>query len=235
MTQRVAENGCICRPSHWGIRRSRDKVGSTEILPTPGAALVLKLTLLERCTLGKKKPLAVIKVAFSGTGLRRDWDHTDPGESGACYRSLISEIRTAIEAAKKDGIELRPRSFGWVQGESDANANDSVIYAQNLNAMLTSIRKELNVPKLAALIAVNTRFLEGRNQFVPVIIEQQKMVASFDPRWEYVDTSAATIANQVHYDSKGTLEVGRLFAESLFEHRRKNSASTATSNDRHAR
>ncbi len=163
----------------------------------------------------EKKPLAVIKVAFSGTGLRRDWDHTDPGESGACYRSLISEIRTAIEAAKKDGIELRPRSFGWVQGESDANANDSVIYAQNLNAMLTSIRKELNVPKLAALIAVNTRFLEGRNQFVPVIIEQQKMVASFDPRWEYVDTSAATIANQVHYDSKGTLEVGRLFAESL--------------------
>ena len=163
----------------------------------------------------ENKPLAVIKVAFSGTGLRRDWDHTDPGEAGACYRSLISETRTAIEAAKKDGIELRPRAFGWVQGESDANANDSVIYAQNLNAMLTAIRKELDAPKLAALIAVNTRFLEGRNQFMPAIIEQQKLAASFDPRWEYVDTSTATIANQVHYDSAGTLEVGRLFAESL--------------------
>lgn len=163
----------------------------------------------------ENKPLAVIKVAFSGTGLRRDWDHTDPGEAGACYRSLISETRAAIEAAKKDGIELRPRAFGWVQGESDANANDSVIYARNLDAMLTAIRKELDTPKLAALIAVNTRFLEGRNQFMPAIIEQQKLAASFDPRWEYVDTSAATIANQVHYDSKGTLEVGRLFAESL--------------------
>lgn len=163
----------------------------------------------------ENKPLAVIKVAFSGTGLRRDWDHTDPGEAGACYRSLISETRAAIDAAKKDGIELRPRAFGWVQGESDANANDSAIYARNLDAMLTAIRKELDAPKLAALIAVNTRFLEGRNTFMPAIIEQQKLAASFDPRWAYVDTSAATIANQVHYDSKGTLEVGRLFAESL--------------------
>ncbi|MDA1158122.1 MAG: GDSL-type esterase/lipase family protein [Planctomycetota bacterium] len=163
----------------------------------------------------ENKPLAMIKVAFSGTGLRRDWDHTDSGEAGACYRSLISETRAAIQAAKKSGIELRPRAFGWVQGESDANANDSAIYARNLDAMLTAIRRELDAPKLAALIAVNTKFLEGRNQFMPAIIEQQKLVASFDPRWEYVDTSAATIANQVHYDSKGTLEVGRLFAESL--------------------
>ena len=163
----------------------------------------------------ENKPLAVIKVAFSGTGLRRDWDHTDPGEAGDCYRSLISETRAAIQAAKKDGIDLRPRAFGWVQGESDANANDSAIYARNLDAMLTAIRRELDAPKLAALIAVNTKFLEGRNQFMPAIIEQQKLAASFDPRWEYVDTSAATIANQVHYDSKGTLEVGRLFAESL--------------------
>jgi lysophospholipase L1-like esterase len=163
----------------------------------------------------EKKPLAVIKVAFSGTGLRRDWGHTDPGEAGACYRSLISETLAAIEAAKKDGIELRPRAFGWVQGESDANANDSVVYARKLDAMLGAIRKELNAPKLAALIAVNTKFLEGRNQFMPAIVEQQKLAASFDPRFEYVDTSAATIANQVHYDSKGTLEVGRLFAESL--------------------
>jgi lysophospholipase L1-like esterase len=163
----------------------------------------------------ESKPLAVIKVAFSGTGLRQDWDYTDSGDAGACYRSLISETHAAIEAAKKDGIELRPRAFGWVQGESDANANDSVIYARNLDAMLMSIRKELNAPKLAALIAVNTKFLEGRNKFMPAIIEQQKIAASFDPRWEYVDTSAATIANQVHYDSKGTLEVGRLFAESL--------------------
>lgn len=178
-----------------------------------GPEISFARTLYER----EKKPLAVIKVAFSGTGLRRDWDHTDPGDAGACYRSLISETLAAIDTARKDGIELRPRAFGWVQGESDANANDSVVYARNLDAMLAAIRKELNAPKLAALIAVNTRFLEGRNQFMPTIVEQQKLAASFDPRCEYVDTSAATIANQVHFDSKGTLEVGRLFADTLLK------------------
>jgi lysophospholipase L1-like esterase len=162
-------------------------------------------------------PLAVVKVAFSGTGLRRDWDHSDPGDAGACYRSLIAETKAAIAAAKKDGSELRPRAFGWVQGESDANASDSVIYARNLDAMLAAIRRELNAPQLAALIAVNTKFSAGKNQFMPVIIEQQKLAASFDARFEYVDTSAATVANNVHYDSAGTLEVGRLFAESLLK------------------
>lgn len=172
----------------------------------------------------EKKPLAVIKVAFSGTGLRRDWDHTDPGESGACYRSLISEIQAAIVAAEEDGFELRPRAFGWVQGESDANAEDSVVYAKNLEAMLTALRTELQSPNLAALIAVNTKFLEGRNRFMSTIIEQQKLTASFNPRWQYVDTSAATVANQVHFDSEGTLEVGRLFAEALLETEQKTRA-----------
>jgi hypothetical protein len=33
----------------------------------------------------------------------------------------------------------------------------------------------------------------------------------------YVDTSTASIANQVHFDTKGTLMVGRLFATALAE------------------
>lgn len=163
----------------------------------------------------EKKLLAVVKAAFSGTGLRRDWDHTAPGESGACYRSLIAETKAAIAAARKNGIELRPRVFTWVQGESDANANDSAVYARNLNAMIAALRRDLNAPRLPALVAVNTKFGGGRNRFMPRVVEQQKLASSFDPRCEYVDTSAASIANNVHYDAKGTLEVGRLFAESL--------------------
>ena len=36
-----------------------------------------------------------------------------------------------------------------------------------------------------------------------------------DDRCAYVDTAEATIANNAHYDTKGTLYVGRLFAETL--------------------
>jgi hypothetical protein len=46
------------------------------------------------------KPLAVVKVAFSGTGMRTDWNPADPGDDGACYRALISETKASIAAAK---------------------------------------------------------------------------------------------------------------------------------------
>lgn len=163
----------------------------------------------------EKKRLAVIKVAFSGTGLHRDWNHADKGDGGACYRALVSEVRKAIASAGKKGINLRPRALAWVQGESDANANDAPHYARRLRRMIAALRNDLKTPELSALIAVNTRFGGGRNKFMPTIVEQQQRVAAFDPRCEYVNTSSASIANRAHFDSKGTLVVGRLFAESL--------------------
>lgn len=163
----------------------------------------------------EQKPLALIKVAFSGTGLQRDWNHTDPGEGGSCYRALIEETRAAIASAKEQGITLRVRAFAWIQGESDANANDSELYAQRLREMISALRHDLNAPEMLALIAVNTRFGNGNNKFMPTIVEQQQRLTATDPRCAYVDTSSATIANAAHFDTKGTLEVGRLFADSL--------------------
>ncbi len=164
----------------------------------------------------EQKPLAVVKAAFSGTGLERDWNPADPGEGGSCYRALVAEVRSAIAAAKaQKGITLRPRALAWVQGESDANADDARRYAQNLGNMLSALRRDLEAPELLALLAVNTRFGGGGNAFMPMIVAQQERLAASDPRSEYVDTSSATIANAAHFDTKGTLEVGRLFAVSL--------------------
>ncbi len=164
----------------------------------------------------EKKPFAVIKVAFSGTNLQRDWSHTDPGAHGQCYQALISETQAAIAAAKEQGITLRPRAFAWIQGESDANANDAPKYARTLGEMVQSLRAELNAPQLIALVAVNTKFGNGTKEFMSEIVAQQQRMAAADPRAVYVDTSHATIANSAHFDTKGTLEVGRLMAEALF-------------------
>ena len=40
-------------------------------------------------------------------------------------------------------------------------------------------------------------------------------IAAKDPRCAYVDTAGATIANTAHFDTAGTLDVGRRFAEAL--------------------
>ncbi len=165
----------------------------------------------------KGRKQAVLKAAFSGTGIRRDWDPGSDGDNGSCYRALVSEVKSAIEAAKKKGIEFRLRAFTWVQGESDANQNDVEHYEKALRDMLAALRKDLGAPNLKSLLAVNTRFLEGQNKFMPRIVAAQKSVAAGDPLVAYVDTSKCTIANRVHFDAAGTLEAGRLFAEQLLK------------------
>ncbi len=176
-----------------------------------GPEIGLARTLLKN----SDKKLAIVKAAFSGTGVRKDWDPNSDGPSGACYRSLVAETRSAIAAAEADGIKLRIRALAWVQGESDANATDAQRYQLALGQMLTALRKDLAAPEMICLLAVNTRFGGGKNIYMPNVIEAQQSVARTLERAAYVDTSSASIANNVHYDAAGTLEVGRMFAESL--------------------
>lgn len=161
--------------------------------------------------------LAVVKVAFSGTGMRTGWNPLDPGDGGACYRSLLKETQTAIAAAQLKGLKPHVRALVWVQGESDANAGDAPNYAKSLASMLDALRKGLNEPKMIALLGINTRNGEGKNPFIRIIIEAQKFAAALDSRAAYVDTSAATIANDAHWNTKGTLAVGAWFAEALWK------------------
>jgi hypothetical protein len=168
---------------------------------------------------------AIVKAAFSGTGMAQDWNPADPGEGGSCYRALISETKAAIAAAKSQGITLRLRALIWVQGESDANAELAPRYEKALGDMITALRQDLGAPELIALLAVNTHFGNDQNPFVPKIVEAQQALAGKDVRCAYVDTATATIANSAHYDTAGTLDVGRRFAEALLKFKAKPKAS----------
>jgi hypothetical protein len=163
------------------------------------------------------RPLAVIKTAFSGTSVAADWNVGLPGKADACYRAMIDETKAAIAAAKSKDITLRPRAFVWVQGESDANAKDAPAYVANLSAMLKSLRNELDAPDLILLLGVNTRFGNGKNVFMPKVVEAQKEVAATVPRTRYVDTAGAETLppSHTHFTAAGTLEIGRRFAEAL--------------------
>lgn len=165
----------------------------------------------------ESRPLAVIKTAFSGTSVAADWNVGQPGQADACYRAMVDEAKAAIAAAKGKGVTLRPRAFVWVQGESDANAKDAPVYAANLTAMLKKLRAELEAPDFILLIGVNTRFGNGKNAFMPRVVEAQKQVAAALPRARYVDTSEAETLppSHTHFTARGTLQIGRLYAEAL--------------------
>ncbi len=163
--------------------------------------------------------IAVIKIAFSGTAIGTDWnpDAQEGDVQGDCYRALVAEVKTAIAAAITDGESIHLRAFAWVQGESDANAVDAPLYARRLTHLIANLRTALAAPDMIALLAVNTQFSAGKNKHMPAIVGAQQVVANTDPQAVYIDTSKATIANAVHFDAQGTLDVGKWFAEGLIK------------------
>ena len=165
----------------------------------------------------ESRPLAVIKTAFSGTSVAGDWNVGLPGKADACYRAMIEESKAAMSSAKSKGLTLRPRAFVWVQGESDGNAKDAPAYVANLTKMLKSLRTDLDAPDLILLLGVNTRFGNGKNPFMPKVIEAQKEVAATLPHSRYVDTAGAETLppSHTHFTAVGTLEIGRRYADAL--------------------
>ena len=161
--------------------------------------------------------LAVVKTAFSGTSVAGDWNVGRPGEADSCYRAMIDETRAAVAAAREKGVTFRVRALVWVQGESDANAKDAPVYAENLERMLRRLREDLEAPKMVLLLGVNTRFGNGKNAYMPQVVAAQKEVASRMSRAAYVETAGAETLepSHTHFTAAGTLEVGRRYARAL--------------------
>ena len=164
---------------------------------------------------GRENELAVVKVALSGTSVADDWDPTGEDKRGACYRALLEEVRAAQSLAEAEGLTVNFRGLLWVQGESDANANDAPKYAQRLKAMFATLRRDLKAERLPILVSVNVHFHEGKNKFMPEIIAAQKQVGQEFSDCRYVDTTGVGLANDVHFDSDGTIEIGKRFASAL--------------------
>lgn len=166
--------------------------------------------------------LAIIKVAFSGTHVDGDWNpnlsaddsnYSEQDCRGACYRTLVQETHSALQSLQ--GYEPNLVALVWVQGESDATADRAGRYQRNIGEVVAALRRDLQSPNLIALLGVNTKFGGGKNEHLGAVIDAQQDFAASDSLAEYVDTEGAAIANNVHFDAKGTIEVGQRFAKAL--------------------
>ncbi|QDT13749.1 sialate O-acetylesterase [Planctomycetes bacterium K23_9] len=166
-------------------------------------------------------PVAIIKVAFSGTHVEGDWDpQAEPtnefdwrDSQGACYRQLIDEYGRAIEGLQSRGFTPTARAMIWVQGESDANSTMAPRYEANLREMVGALRSDIATPGMMLVLGVNTEFSRGKNKFVPKIVASQKKLATQEESIIYVDTEGATTFNAAHFDAAGTIDVGERFAK----------------------
>lgn len=106
-----------------------------------------------------------------------------------------------------------------MQGESDATPTAAPDYAKNLAHLLARLRQDLAAPRLLALVGVNTHYGNDKNPNMPVVVAQQRALATMDPLTRYVDTEGAETLgpSRTHFTAKGTLEIGRRFATALWE------------------
>lgn len=113
--------------------------------------------------LHKKYPdrkIALIKHGLSGSNLYNQWN---PGNrsnesKGSEYIKFIETVHKGIDTLKAEGLDPKIRAMVWHQGEGDvrtkAGLENSKRYAENLNNLISELRKELKSPDMQFILTV---------------------------------------------------------------------------------
>ncbi len=152
--------------------------------------------------------LAVLKFAFSATGFATS--HWNPGDP--LHTALVARCAEACAALEQAGHVVAWRGVFWHQGESDADALDA--YPARLQAFIADLRARWSAPDLPFAISVSTeKWAHNR-----AVGEVQARFAATAHRVWYVSDVGCGLHNSGHYDSAGTLEIGRRMARTWLDH-----------------
>ena len=104
------------------------------------------------------EPIALIKIAWSGTSLAYDWRPPCAGNTlGRLYTEFVDNVRNAL-ATYPGSREIEIMGMCWMQGESDAsNIYPASDYEANLICFINDIRNEFTLPAMPFVIAMIDR------------------------------------------------------------------------------
>jgi hypothetical protein len=158
--------------------------------------------------------IAIIKVTHSAAMLA-DWLPNPSNASRPQYQGSIAFIRKALAAMSDQGAQPSLEAVFWIPGEHDCWwGSFRQRYAEDLTTLVTSMRKDLNSPKLKWLVAElpdNMRW--GTEQLARFDVQIGK-VAAADPLLWFVPTNSITIPEKsVTFGTQGTIKLGRLLAK----------------------
>jgi hypothetical protein len=97
----------------------------------------------------------VIKAAWGGSGLSRNFGSPSSGQPGECYTKMIDSVKDTLKNMKTlfpdydeaKGAEIA--GFVWFSGWNDAGMKD---YEEKLANLIKDVRKDLNAPKMLVVI-----------------------------------------------------------------------------------
>ena len=181
--------------------------------------------------------IGVIKLAVGGTSLlawKPDWskedaDRVGQGRHGSLYKQLIEKIKQADEAR-----DIEIVGFLWLQGGGDTkNADVASEYLDNLKSLVSSVREATGIADLPFIYG--TVRSEGVPDDLTDFEEPEELPpgrpgaflvlkAQFDAQKEIPNSKMVILRDvekypaNVHYNTAGQLEAGRLFAEAFLEY-----------------
>lgn len=177
---------------------------------------------------------AFIKYARGGSSIDRNaareygsWDIDYEGVKGVNqFDHYLSALRDALKSQdiNNDGIadELIPRGIIWMQGESDAVAEQSAInYQANLTRLMDLIRISFRVDDLPVVIGKISDSGQSENgkvwPFGELVQHAQEQFVKSDRNATIVRTTQRySYSDPWHYDSEGYIGLGRDFADAFF-------------------
>ena len=184
---------------------------------TFGPELTFLQALAEACP---EHRFIVVKYARGGSSLM-DWDPVWSPEKagttrrpclGPLYFKLMKRLKRAVGNKKVDYLALL-----WMQGERDAAfLKAGRVYYDNLKRFIQYLRNDLQTQDLPILIGQINPTPKRYQAKDLVAAAQSRASGSINRVYLVSTTGLSKYMDQVHYDSKGQLELGRRFARAFF-------------------
>jgi Ca2+-binding EF-hand superfamily protein len=179
--------------------------------------------------------IGIIKFSIGGTSVlawKPDWkkedaDRVGQGRHGSLYKKLMEKVE---EARKNRDLEIV--GFLWLQGGGDMKKVDvAKEYLDNLKSLVDAVRRDTGARDLPFVYGTSRQagIPDDLSDLVPKLMDgrypaaQFVLKAQFDAQKEIPNSKMVVLRDiekhpkNVHYNTAGQLEVGKLFAEALLQ------------------
>lgn len=163
----------------------------------------------------KHSLIALIPCAKGGSWI----DLWMPGKD--LYENAVRRAELAATSFP-DSVTVELSAVLWHQGESDAVAGRYEVYPSKLQALIRSIRKDLDVPDLPFISGTLGSFLEHKGDRFPYykgINDSLRQMSGQVEHYACVDLSdlEGHIGDHVHFNTRSQQEIGERYANTFFK------------------
>ncbi len=186
----------------------------------------------------KDSGIAIVKYSRNGSsidassaGIFGCWEPDFIDSNGINqYDHFLATLRNALAVKDIDGDgeedELIPNGIIWMQGESDATNTYQVAkhYSANLKKLISLIRASLRKDNIPVVVGRISDSQKGDNEngkvwkFGDIIRYEQEYFVKHDINAALIiSTDNYNYSDKWHYDSDGFIDLGRKFAEAIYQ------------------